>query len=69
MNKIVVTLEDRDLLELQEILLDEDEAAALTFLRTRIAPSIPAKGTRNCDSTRCNPYLLKPEGHGRGRAD
>jgi hypothetical protein len=62
MSKIVITLEDGDLLDLQEILLDEDEAAALAFLHTRIAPNIPSRGTRNCDSTRCNPYLLKPDG-------
>jgi hypothetical protein len=61
MGKIVISLEDSDLLDLQEILLDEDAAAALTFLQTRIAPGIPSKGSRNCDSSRCNPYLLKPD--------
>ena len=61
MSKLVITLEDRDLLELQEILVDEDEAAALAFLQTRVAPIIPSRGTGHCDSTRCNPYLLKPD--------
>lgn len=61
MSKVIIALEDRDLLDLHEILLDDDEAAALAFLKNRIAPTIPSKGTRNCDSTRCNPYLLKPE--------
>jgi len=60
MGKIVITLEDSDLLDLQEILLDEDEAAALAFLQTRVAPNIPSKGTANCDSSRLNPYLLRP---------
>ena len=32
MNKVVITLEEMDLMELQEILLDEDAAAALVFL-------------------------------------
>jgi hypothetical protein len=58
MSKIVVTLEEDDLIDLQEVLLDEDEKAALDFLKTRIAPKIPTKGTHNCDSSRCNPYLL-----------
>ena len=60
MSKIVVTLEEKDLLDLQEVLLDEDEKAALAFLKERIASKIPDKGTRACDSTRCNPYLMKP---------
>ena len=61
MSKIVITLEEKDLLELQEILVDDDEAAALAFLHTRVAPNIPSKGTHNCDSSRCNPYLLKQD--------
>lgn len=61
MSKIVITLEDGDLLDLQEILIDDDKAAALAFLQTRVAPNIPSKGMRNCDSSRCNPYLLKSE--------
>ena len=60
MNKIVVMLEESDLLELQAVLLDEDEPAALEFLKTRIVPRIPVKGTASCDSTRRNPYLWKP---------
>lgn len=61
MGKIVITLEESDLLDLQEILIDDDEAAALEFLKARVAPNIPSKGVRNCDSSRCNPYLLKSE--------
>ena len=60
MNKLVVTLLADDLVELQAILIDSDEAAALEFLKTCVAPKIPEKGTAPCDSTRCNPYLLKP---------
>lgn len=62
MSKVIVTLEEEDLLDLQEVLLDDDEAGALDFLKTRIAPKIPAKGTANCDSSRRNPYLLKSHG-------
>ena len=61
MNKVVVTLNAEDLLELQAILIDKDEVAALEFLRTRIAPRVPEKGTAACDSTRRNPYLLKAD--------
>ena len=69
MSKIVVTLQEEDLLDLQAVLLDGDEAGALDFLRTRIAPKIPAKGSANCDSSRRNPYLLKPDklGHDKSR--
>ena len=61
MTKVVLTLEKQDLLDLQQVLLDADEAAALEFLKTRIAPRIPSKGTARCDSSRRNPYLLKPD--------
>lgn len=60
MKTIVVALEEKDLVDLQAILLDRDERAALEFLDTRIASRIPQKGTLGCDSTRRNPYLLKP---------
>ena len=59
MSKIVVTLEEQDLVDLQAILLDRDKTAALDFLQTRVASRIPQKGTLGCDSTRRNPYLLK----------
>ncbi len=59
MHKIVITLEQEDLLELQAVLLDADKAAALDFLNRRIVPKIPAKGKAACDSTRRNPFLWK----------
>ena len=61
MAKLVITLEDEDLVDLQGVLLGEDEKAALDFLQTRIAPKVPSKGTRNCDSSRRNPYLMRDE--------
>ena len=64
MSKLVVTLDEEALLELQTILVDRDEAEALVFLQTRIAPGIPHKGSAPCDSTRRNPYLLKPDCQG-----
>ena len=69
MNKVIVTLEPVDLLCLYQVLLDDDETGALDFLKTRIAPKIPTKGTASCDSSRLNPYLLKPDklGHGESR--
>jgi len=60
MGKLVVTLSEEDMIDLQSILIDGDAAAALRFLETRIAPRIPEKGSAPCDSTRLNPYLLKP---------
>ena len=59
MNNIVVTLDESDLIDLQIVILDADEAAALEFLKTRIVPKIPTKGSAPCDSTRLNPYLPK----------
>jgi|GEM_PF-3562082 len=59
MGKAVVSLREEDLLELQAILLDEDQERALAFLQSRIAPQLPRSGTRGCDSTRINPYLVR----------
>lgn len=59
MHKMVITLEEDDLLDLQAVLLDADETAALEFLENRIVPKIPSKGTAACDSSRLNPYLWK----------
>jgi hypothetical protein len=64
MAKLVVTFQDEDLMELQEVLLDDDAKAALDFIKTRIAPQIPGQGTGHCDSTRINPYLMKPDSPG-----
>ena len=61
MSDLVVTLSQEDLLELQAVLIDKDEIRALQFLEDRIASKIPQKGTAACDSTRKNPYLLKPK--------
>ena len=61
MSRLVITLEEEDMLDLQEILLDEDSHAALEFLKTRIAGKLPAKGSSHCDSSRNNPYLIKPD--------
>lgn len=58
---VVITLEQEDLLELQAVLVDADQAAALEFLKARIVPKIPAKGTAPCDSSRRNPFLWKPK--------
>jgi hypothetical protein len=45
-------------MQLQAVLIDEDPAAALDFIKTRILPQVPKKGTAAGDSTRINPYLL-----------
>lgn len=61
MNKTVLTLEAEELLELQRVVIDSDQKAALDFIKTRMIPKIPAKGTALCDSSRLNPYLLRPK--------
>ncbi len=67
MNTLTITLEETDLIELQVVLLDEDAAAALEFLRTRIAPRITTKGIAPCDSSRLNPFLPKSKLTGDGK--
>jgi hypothetical protein len=62
MAKLVVTFDDEDLMDLQEVLLDDDEKGALDFIKNRIASQIPEKGSSHCDSTRGNPFLMKPDG-------
>ncbi len=64
MNSITITLDETDLMALQEVLLDEDPGAALAFVRENICPKIPSKGTSPCDSTRLNPYLFERKGTG-----
>lgn len=59
MNKIVVTLEEEDLLELQAVMIDADKDAALEFLKTRLVPKLPTKGMSACDSSYRNPYLWR----------
>jgi len=59
MNEVLIALDEHALLELQEVLLDADQAGALEFLRKHIAPRIPRKGTAPCDSSRLNPFLLR----------
>jgi hypothetical protein len=58
-NKVVVVLDEQDLVALQQVILDDDEKAALAFLKDRLCPKIPAKGSAACDSSRLNPYLWK----------
>jgi len=60
-NRITITLEEQDLIDLHAVLLDEDGSAALEFVKQRIASRIPVQGTALCDSSRCNPYLFRPE--------
>ncbi len=59
MSTTVITLEEKDLVELQAILLDHDEAAALRFLESRIAGRLSQRPTALCDSTRHNPFLVR----------
>ena len=66
MNKISITLGEEALLELQAVLVDEDPAAALEFVKRHIAPSVPRKGTAACDSSRLNPFILREKKGGRG---
>ena len=56
---VIIKLNAEDMIPLQSILIDEDPADALDFIKTRVLPQIPKKGTAACDSTRLNPYLWK----------
>ena len=58
MHQVVITLEEADLLALNEVLIDEDPEGALAFLREHIVPKVPQKGNAPCDSSRRNPYLF-----------
>ena len=58
-NRITLMLDEAELLELQRVLIDDDAAGALRFLRQCLAPRIPRRGTAPCDSSRLNPFLLR----------
>jgi len=60
-NDVVITLKQDDLLAMWQAVLDEDADAALAFLKERLVPQVPAKGTAPCDSSRINPYLFRGE--------
>ncbi|MHB9022636.1 MAG: hypothetical protein ACYC7E_00445 [Armatimonadota bacterium] len=57
--RITITLDESDLLALQQILVDDDAKAALDFIKQTLAPRIPQQGWAPCDSARKNPFLLK----------
>lgn len=46
----MVTLEMRDILEVEEICLDGDAAGALRFVRERVRPQIDAAEKAGCDA-------------------
>ena len=48
MRKVVVVLEDEKLLELKRILIDEDEKAALKFLKENFEREIRKAETGHC---------------------
>lgn len=56
---MTLTLAEEDIMEVQRILMDDDEKAALEFIKKRILERLPAKGSSPCDSTRINPFLMK----------
>jgi len=66
---VVVTLRGDGLIELHAVLMDDDPAAALQFVKNHIAPQIPRKGTAACDSSRLNPFILRGEAGQRGGVD
>ncbi|MFC1541988.1 hypothetical protein ACFL50_06020 [Candidatus Latescibacterota bacterium] len=48
MNRLVITLDEKEILDLQVILLDGYESAALSFLKKHIVPNIPSRGDEPC---------------------
>jgi hypothetical protein len=61
MQRVFIRLEEQDLLAIWTAVLDDDAPAALAFLKERIVPQVPAKGTAPCDSSRLNACLLRGE--------
>ena len=59
MGKLVVTLSEEDVVELQAILMDGDQAGALAFLESRLAPGVREKGGGPEHATYHAPYRLK----------
>jgi hypothetical protein len=57
MASITITLEEQDLIALQQVILDEDKDEALAFVKNVICAKIPKQGSAPCDSTRLNPFL------------
>ncbi len=66
MNSISITLDGKDLMALQEVIIDDDPAAALAFVKEHSCPMIPGKGTGPCDATRLNPFLRRGRGKDAG---
>ena len=68
MNQVTITLDERDLMALQEVVIDDDPVTALAFVKEHICPKIPSRGTAPCDSTRLNPFLLRGRKKDAGRS-
>jgi hypothetical protein len=52
MSKTVIELDDQEVIRIEAILMDEDRADALLYLKEVIKPKIRAKGSSNLDSSK-----------------
>jgi hypothetical protein len=52
MNKTIIELNDQEVMRVEAILMDEDAADALQFLKEVIKPKLRAKGSSELDSSK-----------------
>jgi hypothetical protein len=52
MSKTVIELDDQEVIRIEAILMDEDRADALLYLKEVIKPKIRAKGSSKLDSSK-----------------
>jgi hypothetical protein len=52
MNKTVIELTDQETMRVEAILMDEDQADALCFIKEVIKPKLRAKGSGTLDSSK-----------------
>ncbi len=52
MNKTIIELNDQEVMRVEAILMDEDAADALLFLKEVMKPKLRAKGSRTLDSSK-----------------
>jgi hypothetical protein len=52
MSKTVIELDDQEVMRIEAILMDEDRADALLFLKEVVKPKLRARGSSNLDRSK-----------------
>jgi hypothetical protein len=52
MSKTVIELDDHEVMRIEAILMDEDRADALLFLKEVVKPKLRARGSSNLDRSK-----------------